>query len=292
MLPILQDHLSETTPPAMLDLYERANDLFEKYDLEDYQLGYEDLMVSADGAGDGVSTFDNDAIWRLTMQYLRQITNAHQITLSADATMLHYIQVLEFIKQIEKTEMIEDCLAALSCEDYDNLDKFSQCMEIVSAIPHEESMVYLAIIPDCVIKVTHDYFARRVELEVETDQLDPAIRDVYREMDKYARVIKGQEMRSYKYLFDEEGAIGIPFGLHYRENADYLLKLPVQAMVYECIGFALVSENGMDNPQKVIMDCLGKNITDIEQTTRIQYEISRTLIEYRNEVASGVGQVV
>jgi hypothetical protein len=291
MLSILQDHLSQTVPPAMMELFERANDLFEKFDLEDYQLGYEDLLVSSDGAVDGASTCSSEALYNLTMQYLKQITDEHQITLNPEAQMLQYILVLEFIRQIEFTELIQDCLDALACEDFDNLDKFTMCMSIVSAVPEEDSMLFLDVIPDCVIRTMKDYFARRVDLEVETDMLDPEVKAVYREMDKYARVIKGQDMRSYKYLFDEEGAIGLPFENHYRQNEAYLLKLPVQAMVYECIGFALVSEGGLTNPQQVIMDCIGRAITDLEQTTKIQFEISKTLIEYRTEVASGVGLV-
>lgn len=292
MLPILQDHLSLTVPPPMMELFERANDLFEKYDLEDYQLGYEDLLVSSDGAGDGMSTCTTDSLYNLTMQYLRQITTEHQITLNPEAGMLQYILVLEFIRQIEYTELVEDCLDALSCEDLDDLDKFTRCMEIVSSIPEEESMLFMEPVPECVIATMREYFKRRVELEVDTDPLDPNTKAVYREMDKYARIIKGQEMRSYKYLFDEEGTIGLPFKHHYRQNEQYLLALPVQALVYECIGFALLSEGGMENPQQIIMECLGQAITDLEQTTKIQFEISRTLIEYRNEVASGVGLVV
>jgi hypothetical protein len=292
MLPILQDHLSLTVPPEMLALYERANDLFEKFDLEDYQLGYEDLLVSADGAVDGVSTASNDAIYSLTMGYLKQIATEHQIMLSSEATMLHYIQVLEFVRQIEFTELIRECLDALQCEDFDNLDKFGRCMLLVSSVEEENSMLFLESIPDCVISTMHAYFARRVELEIETDQLDPALRGVYREMDKYARVISGQDMLSYKYLFENEGAIGLPFEHHYRQNEVYLQNLSMQAMVYECIGFALISENGLTNPQQVIMDYVGKSISDLERITRLQYEISKTLIEYRNEVASGVGLVI
>lgn len=292
MLPILQDHLSLTQPPEMMALYERATILFDKYDLEDYQLGYEDLLVSADGAVDGQSTASSEAIHRLTMTYLKQITTEHQITLSSEATMLHYIQVLEFIREIELTELVQECLDALSCDDLDNLDKFGRCMYIVSTIMEEDSMLFLDNIPDCVISTMRAYFARRVELEVQTEQLDPSTRDVYREMDKYARVIKGQDMRSYKFLFEEEGAVGLPFEHHYRMNETYLLGLPLEAMVYEAVGFALISEGGLTNPQQVIMDCLGKTVSDLERITRIQYAISKTLIDYRNEVASGIGLVV
>jgi hypothetical protein len=292
MLAILQDHLSLSVAPELMALYERANDLFDKYDLEDYQLGYEDLLVSADGAGDGVSVMDNDAIWRLTMQYLQQITTEHQITLSAEAGLLQYIQVLEFVRQIEATELTQECLDALSCDEFDNKDAFERCMLIVSDIPEEESMLYIESIPDCVIATMREYFFRRTELEIETERLDPASKEVYREMDKFARVIKGQDMRCYKYLFDEEGALNLPFEHHWRENEQYLLHLPVEAMVYECIGYALISEDGLKNPQQTIMDCVGKAVSDLERVTTIQYQISKTLIEYRNEVASGIGLVV
>lgn len=292
MLAILQDHLSLTQPPEMLALYERANDLFEKFDLEDYQLGYEDLLVSADGAGDGVSMADDLAIFNLTMTFLKQITTEHQITLNDEASMANYVQVLEFIKTIEETELVQDCLDAISNEEMDNLDKFARCMFIVSSIEEEDSMLFLDVIPDCVISTMRDYFQRRVDLEVQTESLDPATRDVYREMDKYARIIKGQDMLSYKYLFEAEGAIGLPFEHHYRQHEQYLLGLPLEAFVYECIGFALISEGGLTNPQQVIMDCVGKTITDLERATRVQYEISKTLIEYRNEIASGIGLVV
>jgi hypothetical protein len=292
MLSILQDHLSLTQPPAMLELYERANELFDKFDLDGYQLGYEDLLVSADGAVDGSSTASNDAIYGLTMQYLRQITDEHQIALSDEAGMLQYIQVLEFVRQIEQTELVQECLEAL-CDGYmDNMDKFARCMNIVTGIEEENVMLFLEQQPDCVILTMRDYFARRVTLEVETESLDADVRAVYREMDKFARVIKGQEMRSYKYLFEEEGVVGLPFEQLYRQNEQYLMELPLQAMVYECIGFALISEDGLTNPQKVIMDCVGKGITDLERATKIQYEISKTLIEYRNEVASGIGLVM
>lgn len=292
MLAILEDHLSLTQPPAMFDLYRRANDLFDQYDLEDYQLGYDDLLISSDGSGDGLSIANDSAIYNLTMQYLLQIMKEHQITLSDSASMLHYITVLEFIKQIEFTELVQEAYDALSCEEYDNIDKFAQCMEIVSGIALEDSMLYLDEIPDCVIKTTKDYFANRVQLEVQTETLDATARDVYREMDKYARVVKGQNMRSYQYLFEAEGAIGLPFDHHYKQNEDYLTALPITALIYECIGYALISQDGLANPQKVIMDCLGNYIGDLEQLANIQYEVSTILIQYRNEVASGIGLVV
>lgn len=292
MLAQLQDQLAMTQPPEMMTLYERANNLFDDFDLLDYTIGYQDLLSSVDGAADGLGDPRDESIYSLTFKYLRQIADEHQIRLSDEATMLNYITVLEFVKQIEHTELVQQCADALANDETDNLDKFGLCMLFVSSVELEDSMIYLEEIPDCVIKTMRGYFDGRVALEVETESLDPAVRQIYKELDKFVRTIAGQDMHSYKYLFEQEGETGLPFPLHYKDNEDYLLKLPVQQLVYELIGFALISEGGLNNPQQVIMDCLGKSITDLDRITTIQYLISTTLIEYRNTIASGVGIVV
>lgn len=292
MLAILQDNLALTETPEMITLYERAIALFDQYNLEDYQIGYEDILLSADGAVDGVSISSNAALHSLTVRYADQLLTEHQILLSDEASLLHRILVLEFIKQVERTELVAECFEILSNEDIDNLDKFGKCMDVVSSIPEEDSMLFLEQIPDCVIGTMRNYFARRVELEVETETLDQSVRNVYRELDKYIRIIKGQEMRCAKYLFEDEGCIGLPFDHHFKQNQEYLLKLPLQAMLYECIGFALVSEDGLANPEKVILESVGAYIGDLDRLTVIQYEISKILIDYRNEVSSGVGIVI
>lgn len=287
----LENHLSLTEPPVMFDLYNRVINLFEDYSVEDYQLAYDDLLCSADGAVDGVSIANNEAIYNLTMGFAKQILREHQITLSDDAQLQHYCSVLAFIKDIERTELIEECYNLLIDENTDNLDKFSKCLFEVAGIMEEDSMLFLAEIPDCVIKTLTYYFQRRVELEVVTETLDEATKDVYREMDKFIRIIQGKEMRSAKYLFEEDGCIGMPFEQHFKQNQEYLLALPLEAMLYECIGFALISENGLENPESTIIAVVGQYIGDLDRLTVVQYELSKILINYRNEISSGVGIV-
>lgn len=291
MLPIVEDQLRTTETPEMFILYDRMFDMFDAFDVEDYQTAYEDLMISADGAFDGVSVFDNMALHNLTMKFAKQILLEHQIGLDDFATMHHYVVVLEFIKDIEKTELLELCHDALVDESTDNIDKFSACLEIVSNIPASSSMEFIASIPDCVIETIKNYFERRIDLEVAKDSIDETVKDVYKELDKFVRLIEGQDMRCYQYLFIEDGCVGLPFSHHFKLNEEYLLKLPLQAMLYELVGFALISENGLSNPEKTIVSTLGEYIDDLERLTVIQYELSKVLIEYRNEIGSGIGFV-
>lgn len=291
MLPIVEDQLRTTETHEMFLMYDRMFDMFDAFDVEDYQIAYEDMMISSDGAYDGCTVFDNAALYRLTMQFAQQILREHQIELSDNATMIHYVLVLEFIKDIEKTELIELCHDALVDETTDNIDKFGACLEIVSSIPASSSMEFLGKIPDCVIETIADYFQRRIELEIAKDAIDPSVKEVYKELDKFARLIEGQAMRCYQYLFIEEGCVGLPFTHHFKLNEEYLLALPTQAMLYELVGFALISENGLANPEKIIIASLGEYIEDLDRLTIIRYELSKVLIEYRNEIGSGIGFV-
>lgn len=290
MLEILDIHLAETETPEMHSLYRRIMEMFDQYDVEDYNVAYEDLMISADGAFDGVSVFDNQALHRLTIQFAEQILREHHIqVLDTVTTLLPYILILEFIKAIERTEYVNECHDILAAPELDALDKFAECMALVTNVPFETSMEFLGVVEDCVIATLLNYFTQRVSLLDVTDTLDETTKAVYREVDKYARLCQGQEMRSYKYLFEDDGCIGLPFSHHFIANQDYLLGLPLEAMLYECIGFALVSENGLTNPEQEIIAVLGQYINDIDRLTVIQYTLSKILIQYRNEISSGVG---
>lgn len=292
MHPILEDHLEQTEPPAMIDLYRRAHALFDEYGLEEAHMEFEDLMVSAEGSADGRSTTDGMAIYYLTQTLLKQILDQHQIRLSEEAKLEHYVVVLEFIKKLDSTELLQDMLDALRCEDFDNVDKFARCLLLVCDVPEEESMTYLEFVADCTVKVTTDFVAKRLMFEEAVEPLDPNIKRVYVEFDKFTRAVGGAEMKSHKYLFEEDGAVCLPFATYFKMNTAYLMGLQPEDMILECIGFSIISSDGFDNPAKIIMDTLQEYVGELDVLTKIQMKLQQTLLQYRNEMTSGVTKVV
>lgn len=285
---ILQNHLSQTEPAEMFSLYDRAIALFDAYGQEAEQEQMEEILATADGAVDGMGEANNAALYEYVVLVLDNILRQHQISLTEDASLKARIEVLEFIKQLDATELIEECKLALDCDETDNTDKFVQCMATVTGLQEEDILTYMQPVLDCVIKVLKEFINRRCEFELATEELDDDIKNIYREFDKYSRAVGGSGMVSHQYLFDHEGAVGLPLVHYYETNKQYLRQLTVDDMVLELIGFSIMSEDGFNNPSKAIMQAISKDYDDLNEITKIQMTVQQTLLQYRNEIASGV----
>lgn len=289
MLAILEDHLILTEPPAMLSLYERAHNLFDLYDLQDYQNGFEDVMMTSTSE---VSMANNDTIRALTMTNLKVIMEEHGVRLSNEAPMLSYIECLEFIRQIENTELLQQCRDTLLSEEMDNTEKWSLLIELVTGVAVESTLEFLEEVSDNVIKATLAYFTKREAFESVVATADPNYARICRELALFSRTVGGSQMRCHQHLFEESGLTGMPFSYYWGVNADYFLSMEREDLIYELIGFAIISAEGLSNPQKTIMETLQVVIGDMEELTKLQIILSQTLVQYRNKVSSGVSRVV
>jgi hypothetical protein len=289
MLSILEDHLLLTEPPAMMELYLRAHNLFDLYDLENYQDGFDAIMMVNTS---GVSMANNDAIRFLTMQNLKTIMVEHGIRLSDEAPMLAYVQCLEFIRQIENTEFLQQCRDTLLNEEMDNIEKWALLIELTTGVEVETTIEHLEEVTDAVIKATLVYFTKREAFETVAVTADPNYARMCSELALFSRTVGGSMMRCHQHLFEESGITGMPFSYYWGIYNTYFLSLAHEDLIYECIGFAIISADGLDNPQKTIMHTLQEVIGDIEELTKIQIILSQTLVKYRNEVSSGVSKVI
>jgi hypothetical protein len=214
----------------------------------------------------------------------------HGLTLSEDAHLRDYADFMQFIKSIETTGTIAECLQCLENEDIDNEEKFAQIVEFVTGRNIESTIEMVHTVPNSVLMVLKEYFKGRIGFEQQTKEVDPAYERICKELDLFARTINGQQMKSYLHLFEDNGIIGMAFDFYWTRYQEYLMKLAPQDLVYECIGFAILSENGMNDPQKLIMECVNRHYGNLETVTDIQNTLVTTLIEYRNKVSSGVAR--
>lgn len=288
MLPILEDHLMLTETPAMQALYKEVTELFSQYDWEHTQNAYEDLLVSSPGLESGDA--DNLTLYNLTIGFTTQILREHGLELAEHCHLRDHVKFLKFIKAVETTEMVQECLVCIANEDMDNEEKFAQIVEYVTGDQIEDTIEMIPTVPYSVMRTLKEYFERRAQFMQQAETFDPAYVRVCNEMDLFARTIAGTEMQSYKHLFNDNGVIGMPFDFYWTRYKGYLLTLALQDLVYELIGFSLLSENGMDNPQKTIMQVIDQSFGNLETVTEIQNILTKSLIEYRNKVSSGVAR--
>lgn len=291
MHPVYEDHIALTEPPEMQDLLHRAHDLFDQYGLEAAHQAFDDLLSSADGVAGTDNTASNNAGHALTLEFINQLLQLHHIRLNEDATLANRVEVLEFIKVLDTTEILEPLMWALKCDEFDNCDKFARCMLEACDIAEEDSLLYLEEVPDAVINTMLTFIEKRIEFEVVIEPMDEGAKTVFREFDKFSRACGGAEMRSHKYLFEEDGVPCMDFDFYFKANREYLLGLSVDDMVLECIGFAIMSDDGFNNPTAVIMQSLQEYVGDLNKLTGIHMKLQLTLNQYRNEISSGVTMV-
>lgn len=287
MLAILEDHLKQTVPVEQFMLFHRAHELFDKYDWSHAQDAFEDLMVSSDGLH---GTASITAIHDLTLELLLAITTEHQISLNADAKIEQYCQVLEFVKQVEFTEFITESVNLLSTDDLNNTEKFCELMAMVSGGNVFDYLLYVEEIPDAVISMLKQYFAKREANEIAFDGLPEENREVYVQMESFSRVVAGNDMVSYQFLIANDGAIGMPLEFYWKLHEEYLKSLPDEDLIYELIGFGMMSSGGLDDVMAVVNTLLSNQFSNIDHLIKLQNLLTTTLVEYRNEISTGVAR--
>ncbi len=279
MFDILNEYLKLAQAPEMIDLYDRAFALFDEYDLQDYELGYSDALM----------TQSYEDIFPLTMSNLQVIAREHQLPIKPDAPMIAYIQALEFVKQIEKTELLQQVSDICTNEDMDAQEKWFALLDVVINVPAEETMEYVSeTVPEILIARIYEYASRREAQERQISQLPEGYAQMCREMALYSRQIGGNEMVSYKHLMEDNGIVGMPFEYYWSANRDYLMALPALAMVYECIGFVLFCEEGTADVQGTILKSISRSITNIDVMVKIQNLLVETLMQYKKAISSGM----
>lgn len=287
MLAILEDHLKQTVPVEQYMLFDRAHELFDKYDWSHAQTAFEDLMVSSDGLHGTAST---TAIHDLTLEILLAITTEHQISLNNEARIEQYCTILEFIKQVEHTEFITESVNLLTTDDYNNTEKFCELISLVSGGNALEYMLFVEEIPDAVISKLKEYFTAREACEIAIEALPEENKEVYSQMETFGRTVSGKDMMSYKFLMENHGAIGMPLDFYWKLFEDYLKKLEDADMIYELIGFGMMSAGGLDDVIAVVNTLLSSKFSNIDHLIKLQNLLTTTLVEYRNEVSTGVAR--
>lgn len=285
MLTALEDYLKLQVPAELFADFERAHNLFDEYDWEHAQTAFEDLLLTTH-ADPGVSE-----VHSLTISICQSILNEHQITLTSEATLDNYCKVLEYIKQIEKTEFITESVNMLSTEEISTSELLADHMSLVMG---EDSLVYLEFIKyvsPTVISSLKGYFKKREEFEVAIESVPEDVREVYVEMDSFSRIVSGNTMRSYQYLMSEEGIVGMPMEFYWTLNKEYLLTLQSDDFIYELIGFGIMSEGGLDDVINVVMNLITSKFENIDHIEKLRNILTTTLVEYRNEIATGVKKV-
>lgn len=281
------NHLSQTTPPAMYDLLERSIVLMESFGFDHLQEDLEEIIASTDGAMDS-GELSTNSVYQYLSDSATTLLSQHAIELSEEAMIPVKLHLLQFIKDVEKTELIVFCRDMLASDEFDNADKLLNCIEAVCGIDPIEIQDYLLPLPDSVIRTLHEYFDKRCLFEEEVEPLPENLGIIYRDFSHFIRSTQGETMACAQYVFEIGGAVNMPLEHYVDQYKDYLFALSPENLSLELIGFCILSEDGIANPVKTIMQNVEKYITDLNVLTKLEMTVHLDINQYRNELSSGV----
>lgn len=286
MLDILEHHLKVTLPVEQFDEYMHACELLEKLGVDSDEGDDALVMEYANGNMENLASEFHSALYSRIHDVLR----AHGMGMSLEASIAHIIPVLEFFVLIENTELIQEVDDIVSNDLIGPEEKFAMCVSTVAGCEVEFVIPHLTEIPNSVITGIKRYTLQRLAVADHEDDYQAADRaQVLKSLNAYVALVNGNQMKCYEHANIHDVALDLPLEYYWGIYKDYLLSIPVKAMVLELIGFCLISDRRDADPTTTVLGVLNSHFgDDIDKSTEINMIIRQTLMNIQTSANSGL----
>lgn len=280
MLDILDSYLCTAVSPELYDLVSEAHQLFERMELQDYELGFEQILMMHD------STEASDTpnhIVTLTEQMVHKSLSERMITLEYGTILSDAVLVLHTLLDSEVFEGSQDILNILAMD----LAGTERLAEVLSLVSGKEVEVFLILIED----VKRDYLLslaatmQAKQFADGDDESEVFKRKHIEKFKKFCDFIGTTEMRITAILVNGV-PVGFPFGIYANLVGRDFESMPPLDAARNLLGMAYVSRDGIDTPQAVIKDHIEHFVADVGAITRIDILIGDLILgfnEYKKE---------
>lgn len=285
MLDILKMHLSECFAVEEATLIEQAIQELALMNVDSDEQYSNLFMEWEDDLVDDL----NGSIRSFVMLDCMNALTAHGIFLNEDAKLPHYINILRFINMIDDYENPQSLLDVATNEEIDAPERFAMMVEELTGEAADNILAVVDSISSSFCPSTAEVLARMIAaMPIDTAE-EVENRALGKALEVYATKINGKNMQCYKHVHEANAAVGLPLELYWKTYNAYLLSIPEDAMLYELIGFALISDRSADNPADVIAPILSTYFgDDIDKIAIAKSKINQAIIDIKGELNSGV----
>lgn len=285
MLELLKVHLDECFAVEEATLIEQAIEEMAKMNV-DSDAFYSNLFMEWE---QGLVENINSEIRAAVVTDAANVLTAHGITLVEDAKLSDIVVFLRFFASVEDFEMQDMLYGIVTNDEYDDVEKLCTAIEEVTGEDCTNLMAVIDHVGNAVITNMASYCQQRmleapIDISEETES-----RELGEMLKHYALHIQGQDMACYKHVFEANASVGLPIELYWKTYHNYLSTIPREAMLYELVGFAMISDQSDKNPADVIAPILTMHFgDDIDQIAMAKTVINQIVIDLRNTLGSGV----
>jgi hypothetical protein len=278
MLDILRDYLVEATSPENVDAIEKAHEAFDRIGLQDYNPGFEQLLMINDEADQGDTL---GGIIDLTKSLANGILKQHSITVSDEATVSILTEFIDALVELQQASDHIPEILKICAQKHDPEELFSELVALVGSQEAEHYLVDLVYVSDALITRIEE-LARAQEFGTHNEE------DSEREF-RETRITRFN--RFMHFLMDPELAIskiahmGIDAGYPYVVYANMIGRefeeLDAESAAQNMLGMAFYSGDGFGNPQGVIKTEMDNLVSDVNKITQIDIAVSDLLVRFQ-----------
>ena len=268
MLDILQEFCGDSMTPELSDSVKEAVKAFDRIGRENYEDGYTDILLSDDTVDTGTTSAE---ICALTKSIQHQILEEHGIFIHENTLISRLTVYINGIKDIEVYDNRD--LILRTCDLETNSEEvFAELLALVTPFTVED------LLPD--IDSVSEYFVKRLKQYL----IDSSGGDVsgveQTETLKYITLLKkfiaftGNDQLRVVELLKMGLPAGYPFTIYAERLNRVLEEMKPEFAAQELFAMALLSEDGYQNPQAIILDNLETYVSSIDHATAITSVVS------------------
>lgn len=281
----IKNFLIDQETPEMIDIYEQAWDLLVALGSTEFSIVIDELMMMS--AGDNIESF---------LKHFREIMHVnldivieeHGLFPVDGAPILFKIMLLEFFIAIERTELITECVRLLESDETSDTELFCEVVSTVIGNTVDDIIIYLQPVQNAVVSNMRAYMQQREELEHTMDSIeDEDIREHYKALEEYCRVMKAQTTVGFVLAFQTDGRVGGVFKDLLNIHLNNMNRKSVGEFAKELVSLVLCSDS-WKNPQIEIESILPTITENLKELAHIQKAVGNELQMWKIEITKGV----
>lgn len=272
MLDMLDDYLAGATTPELRESIRHAHELFDRYGLDTYEQGFEELLMTGDNVDTGVTV---EKIYDLTRALQFQILEQHQLVIREDASPSSLNIFLEGLKRIPDYDD-PDSLYAILASPRDAMELIAECVALVTG--HHATWLH-SLVTNCGIALLQTIVKNLDQQHFAIDPNEVILKR--RLVDAYQRFIMIADIKQLKiaYLLDNGLDVGHPLTVYLNILADDFEEMDAPYVANEIVAMCLISPDAIDNPRAAVSAHLDKYISNMDKLTKVDVLVGELLLK-------------
>lgn len=279
----LRNYLSISTDLDTVEMFDKAIEIFEKFEIPDYMDIFQNVVGDNTDVGD-LEVIDNLKL--MLSKLLDRILVMHGVVLNSECTYTHKLAYAEGMYRICNYEDRSTILLILE-NVQSTQESFAELMQLVTPYCADVTLSFLESVEDTLISSM-----KRIYVDPEVNKIQFA-EDVEKQTTAYLKIkeklFSNSPCWADKY-FNYQEAIALPFitylSIYIKEKTQYLTNdisdTGMKILAMDLLSIAALSEESISNSILTIRKYSDKIYTDINLITKLDLMINKLLMEYHN----------